>query len=95
MDMYNIYIYTHTYTSIITIMMGNIFTNYSIFILITIIDGYLWITGMIGHLAPREDAQLEAANALFAALKPGLQPTPQAGCSVDQPEVVERFGWST
>ena len=48
---------------------------------------------MIGHLAPREDAQLEAANALFAALKPGLQPTAQAGCSV-APEVVEMFGWS-
>ena len=30
---------------------------------------------------PREDAQLEASNALFAALKPGLAPT-QVGSQV-------------
>lgn len=33
-------------------------------------------------LLPQEDAQLEAANALFAALKPGLQPTAQGSCAL-------------
>lgn len=40
------------------------------------------VSQALRKLLPQEDAQLEAANALFAALKPGLQPTPQGSVAL-------------